>query len=60
MAFKIAAVVFAALALMLNFRGAFILKNVFKKDEYSDKDVMRLKIAALIFALAAFITVFRV
>lgn len=60
MAVKIIIVALCALAAALTFRAEWILKNVFKLPEPSEKAVMTLKLIALLMAILLFITVFRV
>ena len=60
MAAKITAVILAAAALLLTFKGRLILTKVFRIPEPSDKQILWAKFAALGIAVIAFITVFRV
>ena len=53
-------ILFIVIALILNFRGEFVLKNLLHKEDYSNDDLLKLKLAALVCAVLAFITVFRV
>lgn len=60
MELKITAVILGLIALFLTFRATWILNNIFKISEPSQKHILRTKIAALIIAVIAFIMVFRV
>lgn len=60
MAAKIIAIILAVIALLLTFRGKWILTNIFKIPDPSDKQILWAKFAALGLAVIAFITVFRV
>lgn len=60
MAIKIIAVILGAAALMLTFRGEWLLQNILKISEPSQKQILSAKFAALGIAVIAFIMVFRV
>lgn len=60
MAVKIIAALLGLAALILTFRGQWILSNVFKQSEPSPKQLMQVKYVALGLAIIAFILVFRV
>ena len=57
---KFTSILFIVIALIINFRGAFVMKNLLHKEDYNNSDLMKLKLAALVCAIIAFITVFRV
>ena len=60
MAIKIIALILAVAALLMTFRGRFILEKILKRDDVSDKHILNLKIVALCLAAIAFGLVFRV
>jgi hypothetical protein len=52
--------VLCVVAAVLTFRGEWILKNILKIPEPSEKAIVSLKFAALFIAVILFIAVFRV
>ncbi|MCC8169195.1 MAG: hypothetical protein LIO59_02265 [Oscillospiraceae bacterium] len=57
---KILILIFCAAAAALTFRGEWILKNIFKKSDPSEKAVISMKLIALLIAVILFILAFRV
>ena len=55
---KVVAIVLALIALMLNFRGKWILETFLKKDTPSQNLLLGMKFTALIIAIIAFVLVF--
>ena len=60
MTVKIIAVILGVAALLLTFRGQWILSNILRIPEPSQEQILRTKFIALAIAVIAFITVFRV
>lgn len=60
MIYKIVVIALCAAAIALTFKSEWILKNIFKKSEPSEKAVMTVKLAALALAVILFLAVFRV
>ncbi len=58
MVIKVIAIVLALIALMLNFRGKWIMETFLKKDTSSQNLLLGMKFAALIIAIIAFVLVF--
>ena len=58
MVIKVVAIVLALIALMLNFRGKWILETFLKKDTPSQNLLLGMKFTALIIAIIAFVLVF--
>ncbi|MDD6483934.1 MAG: hypothetical protein PUF72_05095 [Clostridiales bacterium] len=57
MIIRITAVIIGLLVLLMSFRSEWILRNIIKIDEPSDKQILTLKSAALAAAVILFIVV---
>lgn len=60
MLIKILIIALCAVAAVLTFKGEWVLKNIFKISEPSEKAVVSMKLIALLLAVILFIMVFRV
>lgn len=58
MVIKVVAIVLALIALMLNFRGKWILETFLKNNTPSQNLLLGMKFTALIIAIIAFVLVF--
>ena len=52
---KIVMLVLGVLALVLNFKSKAVLQKIFRVPDPDEQEVMRVKIAALVVAVAAFL-----
>lgn len=57
---KILIIALCAVAAVLTFKGEWVLKNIFKNPEPSEKAVVSMKFIALLIAVILFVMVFRV